>query len=128
MRATSEDGFIWKRDARPLLPTCVDHESQTSAAIFERNGIFHMLFSFRHGLDFRTNPSHGYRIGYAWSHDRITWNRDDKKAGLSCSDNGWDCSMVAYPHILEIDGKLILFYCGNEFGKGGFGIAEECSG
>jgi hypothetical protein len=124
MRATSDDGFIWRRDGIPLLPISVEHESQTSAAIFEYGGKYHMLFSFRYGLDFRTTPSRGYRIGYAWSKDRIIWHRDDSKAGLTCSDQGWDSLMVSYPHILRIDGKLIMFYCGNDFGKAGFGIAE----
>ena len=30
--------------------------------------------------------------------------------------------MVAYPHITKIT-KLIMFYCGNDFGEEGFGYA-----
>ena len=40
------------------------------------------------------------------------------------SENGWDSEMVCYPHILKIDGKYQMFYCGNGFGFEGFGYAE----
>jgi hypothetical protein len=124
MRATSLDGVNWVRDGLPIIPISVEHESQTSAAVFEHLGRYHMFFSYRYGLGFRTNPSRGYRIGYAWSSDRVIWHRDDSKARLSCSDQGWDSLMVGYPSILKIDGRYFIFYCGNDFGKAGFGIAE----
>ena len=83
-----------------------------------------MFFSYRHGLEFRENNMKAYRIGYAQSDDMINWKRDDKKSGLDVSIDGWDSEMVAYPHVVNVDGKILMFYCGNYFGKNGFGYAE----
>jgi len=47
-----------------------------------------------------------------------------KKAGIDVSQDGWDSQMIEYPHIAKINNKYIMFYCGNEFGKNGFGYAE----
>jgi hypothetical protein len=51
------------------------------------------------------------------------WNRDDTLAGIDVSAEGWDSEMVAYPHLVEVDGKTLMFYCGNYFGVEGFGYA-----
>lgn len=124
MHATSVDGVNWLRDGDVVVPPKVEHECQTSSSIFERDGYYHMLFSYRHGLNFREDNSKGYRIGYAYSTDLNTWHRDDSKAGLEPSSSGWDSEMVAYPHITKVNDKTLLFYCGNYFGKAGFGYAE----
>jgi hypothetical protein len=31
--------------------------------------------------------------------------------------------MTAYPSVLEIDGRMVMFYNGNGFGQAGFGFA-----
>ena len=40
------------------------------------------------------------------------------------SESGWDSKMIAYPHVTQIGNKYYMFYCGNDFGKEGFGYAE----
>ena len=35
----------------------------------------------------------------------------------------WDGDMVCYPHLTEIDGRIVLLYNGNAFGREGFGAA-----
>ena len=87
-----------------------------------RDGRYHMYFSYRHGVGFR-NAAKGYRIGYACSTDGHSWERDDASGGLDVSSEGWDSEMVCYPHVLNIDGGLHIFYCGNSFGRDGFGYA-----
>ena len=84
---------------------------------------YHMYFCFRQATDFRTNPSRGYRIGYAYSTDLMNWTRDDEKGGFQISAEGWDSEMNCYPHIFSCDEKVYLLYNGNQFGKHGFGIA-----
>jgi len=74
-------------------------------------------------LNFRNN-NRGYRIGYAASDDLINWIRDDTKAGISISDNGWDDQSIAYPHVFEVDGKVYMLYIGNQVGRYGFGLAK----
>jgi predicted GH43/DUF377 family glycosyl hydrolase len=124
MRAWSSDGINWVRESETIIPPMVEDECQTSASIIQRNGIYHMFFSYRHGTRFRNEKSRGYRIGYASSPDLVTWTRDDGVAGLEPSSSGWDSEMVAYPHLFSIGGRLIMLYCGNDFGKAGFGFAE----
>lgn len=82
-----------------------------------------MFFSYRYGTAFREDSSRGYRIGYASSDDMLVWERDDSKAGLDVGKTGWDSEMVAYPHVRNINGKTLMFYCGNSFGHSGFGYA-----
>lgn len=123
MHATSTDGINWNRNGQPILPEAVEYECQTSCSIIEIDDKYHMWFSYRHGLDFR-NKDRGYKIGYAWSDDLETWHRNDSMAGISLSESGWDSEMVCYPHVAEVEGKIYMFYCGNDFGKGGFGYAE----
>lgn len=122
--AVSEDGINWKRNSKEVLPLLVENECQTSPSIFEKDGKYHMVFCYREGLDFRENRDKSYRIGYASSSDLFNWVRDDSQAGIDVSENGWDSQMIEYPHVTKINGKYIMFYCGNHFGKEGFGYAE----
>jgi len=58
----------------------------------------------------------------------FAWRRDDAKAGIEPSDDdGWDSESIAYPHVFELDGRLYMFYLGNQVGRYGFGLAELAS-
>lgn len=122
--ATSKDGITWTKDNFNILETKVENECQTSPAIFKKDGVFHMFFSYRYGLDFRDDSNRGYRIGYAYSTDLKKWKRADELAGIGVSENGWDSQMIEYPYIINLKDKYYMFYCGNHFGKNGFGYAE----
>lgn len=121
--ATSSDGIEWEKQPEVVLPPVVPHECQTSPSYFFHDGKHHMYFSYRHGINFR-NKENGYRIGYAYSEDMIHWHRDDDIAGINVSDTGWDSEMICYPDIFELDGSFYMLYCGNYFGKEGFGYAK----
>jgi hypothetical protein len=121
-RATSEDGINWNREDRFLIPELYEMESQTCASVIYYGNSYHMFFTFRHTVDFR-NPQRGYRIGYASSNDLINWNRDDEAGNFFVSEKGWDSEMVCYPNLNLLDGKLVMLYCGNNFGLNGFGYA-----
>ena len=123
MHATSHDGIDWEREGEPIIPAQVEDECQTSAALMEAGDRHLMLFSYRYGSDFR-NRRRGYRIGCAHSMDLRYWQRDDTLAGLEPSAAGWDSEMICYPSICTVGSKTYLFYCGNDFGRGGFGYAE----
>lgn len=124
MHATSTDGIHWERDGRAIINGVYGDEAQASPSVIRMGGRWHMVFSFRHAIDFR-NRERGYRLGYAWSDDLRTWHRDDAQAGLAPSAvaTDWDAEMICYPHITSIDGRTVLFYCGNDFGRQGFGAA-----
>lgn len=67
-----------------------------------------------------------YSICYAESADGIEWNRGEKYGDnlqLTPTGDGWGKQMVEYPSIIEEDGRLRLFYCGNGYGKTGIGTA-----
>ena len=121
--AISDDGLLWQKHKKDLIePRFEEFEAQASPDVFFDNGYYHMFFCYRYGTNYR-NAERGYRIGYAKSKDLINWERNDELAGIYPSDIGWDSESVSYPHILNLDGQIYLFYLGNQVGKTGFGIA-----
>lgn len=127
--ANSEDGIIWRKEERKQIisDSLNEDECQALPTVTKIGNRYHMFFCFREATDFRNNTKRGYRLGYAWSDDLISWKRDDENAGIGFSESGWDAEMMCYPHIFQCDGKVYLLYNGNEFGKYGFGIAELVS-
>lgn len=125
--ATSTDGLTWNKHGRDLVPSRVEpDEAQASPDVFFRGGRYHLFFCYRYSDGFRSRER-GYRIGYAWSSDLQSWHREDERAGLEVSAEGWDSEMVAYPHVFEVDGKIYMAYLGNQVGRAGFGLARlEC--
>lgn len=122
--ATSEDGLKWKKLNRNLIPNRIEEdEAQASPDVFYANGKYHMFFCYRYSSNYR-GKENGYRIGYASSKDLVNWDRDDAKAGIDISEQGWDSEMISYPHVFELDGKIYMAYLGNQVGRYGFGIAE----
>ena len=121
--AVSRDGIDWERHGNAIITSHHALECQNAPTVIKIGNRYHMWFCHRHTLDFR-NAQRGYRMGYAWSDDLWNWNRDDTKAGIEPSENGWDSEMVCYPGVYEVDGRILMFYCGNGFGREGFGWAE----
>lgn len=122
--ATSDDGYHWKKAERDLIETRAEaDEAQASPDVFYRDGQYHMFFCYRHSTGYRSREK-GYRIGYASSPDLLHWTRDDSKAGITVSDEGWDDEMVSYPHVFELDGQTYMMYLGNSVGRFGFGLAQ----
>lgn len=122
--ATSKDGLNWLKADKDLIESRIDNnEAQASPDVFFHNNMYHMFFCYRYCVNYR-GKQFGYRIGYASSDDLINWKRDDSKAGINVSDEGWDSEMISYPHVFELDGKIYMMYLGNEVGKYGFGLAE----
>ncbi len=122
--ATSDDGLNWTRNYVDIIENRVEeNECQASPDVFYYKNKYHMFFCYRHSLDFRSREK-GYRIGYAVSDDLVNWTRDDSKVGIDVSDEGWDSEMISYPHVFELDGKVYMFYLGNQVGRQGFGLAE----
>ena len=122
--ATSQDGIHWQQHGHNLIENRIeDDEAQASPDVFYANGKFHMFFCYRYSSHYR-GKDHGYRIGYASSSNLIHWQRDDSKAGIDISTQGWDAEMISYPHVFEVDGKIYLAYLGDQVGRYGFGLAE----
>jgi predicted GH43/DUF377 family glycosyl hydrolase len=121
--AHSGNGEDWIRDnVSSILPEN-EHEAIARPSVQRIGDEYHMWFSRRSIVDFRTNPDKGYRAGYAISCDGINWERQGN-VGIQPSDEGWDSKTIAYPYVIQRNGKLIMFYNGNGFGKTGFGCAH----
>lgn len=66
-----------------------------------------------------------YSICEAVSADGLVWERGKPGENLSLppSGNGWESRMTTYPNVIEENGELRLFYCGNGYGATGIGTA-----
>lgn len=122
--ARSKDGINWIKENRNLIENKIEEdEAQASPDVFFYDNKYHMFFCYRNSLNYRGKKG-GYRIGYASSDDLLHWKRNDNKAGITISEQGWDSEMIAYPHVFKLDQKIYMLYLGNSVGKYGFGIAE----
>ena len=121
--ATSHDGLDWLKHNKDLVPSRIEEdEAQASPDVFYANGKYHMFFCYRYSSDYR-GKQNGYRIGYASSTNLTDWVREDSKAGIDVSENGWDAEMISYPHVFHLDGKTYMAYLGDQVGRYGFGLA-----
>lgn len=122
--ATSQDGIHWIKVNKDLIESRIEEdEAQASPDVFYANGKYHMFFCYRYSSNYRCKEN-GYRIGYAFSVDLVRWTRDDDRAGIQVSEEGWDSEMISYPHVFELDQKIYMAYLGNQVGRYGFGLAE----
>ncbi|MFZ4641429.1 MAG: glycosylase [Nodosilinea sp.] len=122
--ATSQDGIHWQKFNQDLIESRIEaDEAQASPDVFYANGKYHMFFCYRYSSHYR-GKQNGYRIGYASSTNLTEWVRDDSKAGIDVSEEGWDAEMISYPHVFDVDGKTYLAYLGDQVGRFGFGLAQ----
>jgi hypothetical protein len=114
--AESSDGVAWPDRGRVAIELSHDEVAVGRPWVFERGGRYRMLFSRR----LRTGA---YGAGYAESPDGVDWRRDDGRAGLAPSSDGWDSAMAAYASVLPRGDSLDLFYAGNDGGPTSIGWA-----
>lgn len=120
--AISGDGVEWSRSGELTIQRKHDLEAIARPTVLSRDGINHMWFCYRDSVDFRDGAG-SYRIGYARSEDGMNWHRDDRLAGIDVSRDGWDSTMLCYPYVVEVGGKILMFFNGNGFGQTGVGCA-----
>lgn len=120
--ALSKDGVTWK--VFNDIP-CIRGENEAIAqpCVIKKGTKYHMWYSYRKTLDYRTNKENSYRIGYAESEDGINWKRKDEDANIHVSKLGWDSEMIEYPYVIKLGDKYGMFYNGNGFGQSGIGFA-----
>ena len=120
-RATSTDGRAWVRDPLPCLEFVHVGEYAISRPCIHRtaDGI-EMYYCYRSHVDPKT-----YRLGWAASHDGLTWVRSDDSIGLGPSPGEWDSEMVCYPCVFDWSGETWMLYNGDGYGRTGFGLARR---
>ena len=115
--AESANGIDWQRTGRVAIPLEAEGEFAIArpCVLRERQG-YVMWFCTRQQDRF-------YRLGFARSDDGLKWRREHGHLGLDPSSDGWDSEMIAYPHVFDHGSDRYMLYCGNGFGKTGFGLA-----
>lgn len=121
--ANSHDAIHWESSGKIIIEPEDAFEAHCKPTIIKLDDTYHMWFSRRGSHSFRQPGKTAYRLGYAYSEDLINWTRDDANTGIDVSSSGWDSDMICYPNIVNVDGRYIMFYNGNGFGKSGFGYA-----
>jgi hypothetical protein len=117
--AESRDGVHWHRDGR----VCVDFGSADEYAfgrpcvMRDADGTYRMWYSVRGAA---------YRIGYAESSDGLAWTRMDDRVGIDVSPEGFDSDMIEYGVVFDHGGRRLMLYNGNDYGRSGIGLAEQC--
>lgn len=122
--AESDDGIDWVRNNINCINPSNQYEVTARPSVIKDRNIYKMWYSRRSIINFREGKNNGYRAGYAESINGKDWTRKDEQVGIEISHNGWDSDSIAYPYVFDLDGRRIMLYNGNGFGKTGFGFAE----
>lgn len=117
--AESNDGINWERKGIVAIDFKDRFEYAISRpCVLKENVIYKMWFTYR-----ASEKTETYRLGYAESANGIKWLREDEEVRLDVSSEGWDSEMVCYPYVFNHNGRKYMLYCGNGYGKTGFGLA-----
>ena len=116
--AESSDGVVFGPDQN----LCVDVEGDEyrigRPSVYKQDGMYYMFYT-KGGT-----TGKDYFPGLATSYDGVHWLRTDAELGLQLSDKGFDSVHLCYPRLVEVDGRFLCFYNGNNMGMEGFGVAE----
>jgi hypothetical protein len=112
----SQDGIAWRNPSvECLVPHGPEEIGFGRPFILRHNAKYRMWYSIR--------QRRGYRLGYAESADGLCWTRNDRRAGIGCSDAGWDSEMICYAAVVPAKDRWLMFYNGNGYGRTGVGVA-----
>lgn len=115
--AEGKDGIHFKRINHICIAGDGDKEyAFARPSVIYEDGKYKMWYTYR---------GDKYRIGYAESEDGISFVRRDDMVDLSPSKEEWESEEVSYPYVFSYNKKHYMLYCGNAYGKTGFGIAAE---
>lgn len=134
--ATSTDGIHWNRHGTVhRRSTARDYENIAATGgpvLRDADGLWRHWYSSigsRWGV---------YSVTYAESFDGFHWNMgtrfgENLALGPKVRDVGelrfmpwktrWQDQSVSYPSVIEVNGSLRMYYCGNDYGEGGIGTA-----
>ncbi len=115
----SNDGVIWPSEGDVQIPITGpdEHGFGRPYVIPKPTGGYRMFYSVRR-KSFRA-----YRLGYAESSNGREWVRMDDKLNLDVGEGSFDSDAIMYAAPIEINGRLYVFYNGNDFGRDGFAAA-----
>ena len=115
--AESKDGFHWVREGTVSVDFQYPGETRVSrACVLKEGGRYRMWYCYALGRG-------GYRMGYGESSDGVKFERKDQEVGIDVSESGWDSEMICYPFVFNHGDRKYMLYCGNGYGRTGFGYA-----
>ena len=124
--AESRDGLDWTLRPDVAIGLAGDEAGLARPWIVADGSAMRMWFCHRGLQRFREAGGETYRMQAAQSLDGLSWRRDE--ADLCWANppapGDWDGWMQAYPCVLPLGDELVMFYNGNDFGRGGFGWAR----
>ncbi len=120
--AHSFDGITWFDKQVVLEPrAAADYENAAAIAlnVWPATAGWRAIYA---GIGTRFGA---YAICEASSTDGLSWERGQpgENLALAPQGDGWESRMVEYPNVIEENGRLRLFYCGNGYGRTGIGTA-----
>lgn len=121
--ADSSDGLTWRQPNVLCIAPQHALEANTRPSVLATEQGLEMWFSYRHSVDFRDGAG-AYRIGHAVSSDGLQWQRQADPAGLQPGGAAWNQAMMAYPCVVQVDGRRLMFHNGDSFGRSGLGYAQ----
>lgn len=122
--AVSEDGIYWRPTGQVVLSATRTEEALTRPWVMQVGSQWRLWYCHRQAKDFRDGEG-AYRIACASSGDLTTWKRLGTDGLQTNADkSAWDARAQAYPALISVGSKLLMFYNGNGFGAGGFGVAS----
>lgn len=124
--AISEDGRTWRQSADAAIPLAGPHEGGVTRPWVQPAAQgYEMWYCTRGRFDASDPTLRNYDIGYAVSDDAMTWTRRDASHGFANppQPGDWDYEMQCYASVIRAHGRSYMFYCGNGYGRNGFGYA-----
>ena len=117
---TSTNGVDWPEQGKIKIPLTSDDEFAFGrpAVIKLRDNKYWMFYSIR------KKCFNEYRLGFAYSSDKINWKRDDEFLNLNVSADDFETDAIMYATPLIVGKDLYLFYNGNNFGQSGIALAK----
>lgn len=115
--ASSVDGIHFDPDTQPCIPLSGDEYRIGRPRVFFIAGQRYMHFTWG-------TPQGDYFPGLAKSDDGLNWTRIDDQLGIALAPEGWDSQHLCYPALMQVNGRTLMFYNGNNMGSEGFGWAE----
>jgi hypothetical protein len=113
--AFSSDGINWQPTGNDVVSLKADEYGLSRPWIFEVESDRYLLFSIRKAT---------YSLGLArWDHLACRWIRIDDDL-LSGAVEAWERNATCYASAIVAAGQLLMFYCGFNYGRTGFGVAR----
>ena len=120
--ATSSNAIDWE-PIGTAISLCGKEGGISKACVISFENYFIMWYAIRMEDDYRLNPENSYRIKCAKSFDLVNWEKINDMGLDIDPESNWDNIMVEYPHVVNFENNLHLFYNGNGFGLSGIGHA-----